>query len=420
MDKSGAKRDLRPNRFLYGMAKAILTVYVRLWLRLRVRRSKSMRGLKPPFVVIANHTSSVDFALVAIAMNRYRLNIVTATALFYDPFGGQLLRRLGCIPKLQMIADPASVRLMMRAVREGGVLCLFPHGHVSYDGKNPPMPAGAGKLLRHLQVPVVLVKLSGAHLSKPKWAKRARRGRVFADVSVMLTPGQLKDMTVDEAEEAVRQNLSFNEYDFSRENRIPYACRNRAKGLERLLYQCPKCHTLYQMQSRGDNLACTACNYGVRMDEFGLLHPLREGDIIFDDPIKWVAFEREMAQKQLSGQGMMRQRAALYRVSQNHARMKRCGEGTLELTVDETRFTGEKDGEPFAFCIQNNRIAALPFSFRQDFWEAPGTEEYYQLVPFENLSLLHMALGFEAAQSIREKEGKIRDGQEQAPGKQDA
>jgi 1-acyl-sn-glycerol-3-phosphate acyltransferase len=398
MAKRKAEGERRPNRLLYALGKALLWPLFRFRYRYRVIRS-GLENLKPPFVVVANHASGFDFALVILAMKGVRLQVVTSAAFFYAPWLRRVLTLAASIPRLQMVPDPVSVRRMMEVVRSGGVICLFPQGQVSYDGRDAKMLAGTGKLLQRLRVPIVSVKLSGAHLTKPKWAKKTRRGRIEAHASVLLTTQQLAAMTPEEIDTTLESTLAFNDYDTNRILRTPFSCRARAAGLERTLYQCPRCHALYHMQTKGDTIVCLACQNGARMDEFGLLHPLNDNDVIFDDPVQWVAFEREMAHRLLL-EGGMQQEAALFSPTDN-ARLERCGEGVLAITTDTLRFDGQKNGEPFHWSMSTARLSALPFSFKQTYWEVPDAREYYRMVPKQTGSLLHMALMLEAAHARR-------------------
>ncbi len=401
MSRGKAKRIKRPNRIIYALLKAYLMLYLRFKRGLRIRRH-GMKEIKPPFVVMGNHGSHYDFAIAALAMKGCRLHVVTATVFYYKPIPRRLLNWLACVPKLQMVSDPVSVRQMLQVIRSGGALGLFPHGQVSYDGRDMPMPQGTGRLIKHMNVPVVNIKIRGAHLSRPKWAIKPRSGRIFADVSVLFTPEQLGEMTAAQIDDGIRDALAFNDYDFSREYRIPYVCKRRAAGLERLLYQCPRCHTLYQMQSRGDVVECAACHNGARMDAYGLLHPLHEGDVIFDDPVQWTAFERDEAGHQLEQQGHFQQSVSLFVAHDERPKFTLRGAGVVTLTKQDLRFEGNKDGKPFSLRISNDRLVAIPFSFQNTYWELPGAKEYYRMVPDQSQSILHMVLALEAAHKIND------------------
>ncbi len=401
MGKPKTQRLRRPNRLLYALGKAVLIPYFRLRYRYRVIKH-DLPKLKPPYIVVANHASSLDFLIMMLAMKGLDIRIVTATVFFYNPMLRTFLGWMGCIPKLQMVADPVSIRQMLTAVKEDGVLGLFPHGQVCHSGNDLPLPSGTGKLLRHMQVPVVNIEIRGAHLSKPKWAYKQRRGRIEAHVRMLFTPEQLKSTPVEQVEQTIQKAISFNDYDWNRNSRVPYRCNARAEGLERILYLCPRCHTHYQMKSRGDTIFCTACNNGARMDEYGQLHALHHGDVIFDDPVQWTAYERDMVKQELLKTGELSRRAVLYIGDEQNPRFIQCGDGVVTLSRDEFRFEGTKDGEPFTYAMANCQLAGLPVSIANTYWEIPGAKQYLRFAPEVKGSLLHMVLGLEAAHELQQ------------------
>ena len=396
--KKGKVKLRRPNRFLYAVGKALLIPFFKLRYRFRVVRH-DMPELKPPYVVIANHASSLDFLIMVLAMKGLDIRIVTATVFFYNPFLRIALRIMGCIPKLQMVSDPISIRQMLTAVKEDGVLGLFPHGQVCHSGSDLPLPPGTGKLLQRMQVPVVNIQIHGASLTKPKWAYKQRRGRIEAHVRMLFTPEEIKALPTEEVEKTIRDAIRFNDYEFNRTWRVPFSCKAPAEGLERILYQCPRCHRLYTMVSSGDTIHCSACNNGARMDDFGQLHPQKDGDIVFEDPVQWTAYERESAKQELKS-GSICQKATLFMGDDKHPRFVKCGEGIVTLTKDEFRFDGTKNGEPFSHVLSNMQLAGLPVSIQSTYWEIPGAREYYRFVPEKKQSLMHMVLGLEEAHEM--------------------
>jgi 1-acyl-sn-glycerol-3-phosphate acyltransferase len=399
MKKDRRNKAFRPNPFVYWFIKAVLTPYMRFRYRLRVKRH-DLPDLKAPFVVMANHAASIDFLIMCYVIQKVPVSVITATVFFYSPFLRVLLNSLGCIPKLQMVSDPLAIRNMFEAVRGGTVLGLFPHGQVCHSGTDLPLPPGTGKLLQRMNLPVVNIEIHGASLAKPKWAYKQRRGRIDVDVKLLLTPEQMKQTPTDELERIVRKAISFDDYQWNRTARVRFKSKAPAEGLERTLYQCPKCKTLYRMRTQGDHIFCEACGNGAVMDEYGQLRPLHPGDFVYSDPVQWTNFEREMVKQELLEKGELVRAATLYKGDYEHPHFDKCGQGTVTLTRDEIRYEGTKFGEPFSYMMTNIQLAGLPVSIQSSYWEFPGAREYYRLIPEEKLSLIHMVLGLEAAHEL--------------------
>jgi 1-acyl-sn-glycerol-3-phosphate acyltransferase len=403
MDKKTKQRTKRPNKLIYSLIKLILWPLFRFRFHLKIDRN-AIAGLKPPFVVLSNHASSYDFCVAAFTLKGFFMEIVTATVFFYDPLVRSILKAVAAIPKLQMVSDPVSVRRMIQTVRDGGVLCLFPQGQVSYDGKNTKILEGTGKLIKKLGVPVVCVRIGGAHLTKPKWCRHTRSGMIRSKANILFSVRQLESMTVEEIDKTIEQALAFNDYEENRRLKIPFKSKARALGLERTLYQCPRCRCLYRMESNGHAIVCHNCGNGAEMDEFGMLHPLKDGDVVFEDTVGWVAFEREEARSTLLSEGAIRREATLFWASEAHPRFRECGEGVTSLTTESIGFDGVKDGKPFSLHVPIGKLASVPFSFRERYWELPDATDYYRMVPKQTASVMHLALAFESAQVISQEQ----------------
>ena len=100
---------------------------------------------------------------------------------------------------------------------------------------------------------------------------RAHGDQVSADVTCLLTPEQIKTMSVDEINEAVRKALTYDEYKYQKENGILIKETYRAEGLHKILYQCPHCLTEHKMASEGADIFCTECNKRWHLNEDGTL-----------------------------------------------------------------------------------------------------------------------------------------------------
>ena len=86
----------KPNAFLYYTVCFFAGLYFRWVLGLRVDRS-AIKGIKPPFFVVAGHTSWLDFYTVSIALLPRRMNYIAAYNFFRDPVLKFLLGFMGVI-----------------------------------------------------------------------------------------------------------------------------------------------------------------------------------------------------------------------------------------------------------------------------------------------------------------------------------
>ncbi len=99
-----------------------------------------IKDVKPPFIVLGNHTSFIDSALVQCAIAKYPCYFLTTNFYFRQPVIGKILRLFGAIPKTQFLPDVRSARGALAAIARGDVVGIFPEGRRSIDGSCCDLP----------------------------------------------------------------------------------------------------------------------------------------------------------------------------------------------------------------------------------------------------------------------------------------
>jgi 1-acyl-sn-glycerol-3-phosphate acyltransferase len=92
----------------------------------------NMEGLKPPYLLLCNHNSFLDFKVTTAAIFPRRANFIVAI----DGYIGRewLLRNVGCICKRKFTNDPLLVRHLRRVVASGDILVVYPEARYSLCG----------------------------------------------------------------------------------------------------------------------------------------------------------------------------------------------------------------------------------------------------------------------------------------------
>ncbi len=127
-----------------------------------------------PAILVANHISGLD-PLLMIACSRRPVRFLIAREQ-YRRFGLRwLFRAAGCIPVDRQRSPEKALRQAIKALREGEVVALFPHGKIHLDSDPPRRTkAGAARLAAISKAPVVPLRISGA----------AREGHVVESVLI--------------------------------------------------------------------------------------------------------------------------------------------------------------------------------------------------------------------------------------------
>ena len=149
------------------------------------------------------------------------------------------------------------------------------------------------------KVPVVAVVHRGNHLYAPFWNFRSKRKvPMHTTFKLILTPEQIQEMSAEQINALLRQELSYDEYRYQKENGIRITEPYRAEGLHKVLYQCPHCLTEFQMDSKGAEIFCNHCGKRWVWHEDGNLEAL-EGETEFTHIPDWFNWERQQVRKQI-------------------------------------------------------------------------------------------------------------------------
>ena len=125
-------------------------------------------------ILCPNHVSHADPPAVGSSMRR-QVHFMAKDELFRVPVLGFLMARIGSFPVRRGAADRKAIRRAMDLLEEGRVVCLFPEGTRSPDGKLQDPELGVGLIALKTGVPVVPVALIGTTGVLPAGASRPSR-----------------------------------------------------------------------------------------------------------------------------------------------------------------------------------------------------------------------------------------------------
>ena len=257
----------------------------------------NMEGLQPPYMMLSNHMHFIDFELAAMGTWPHPVsNVVNIDGYVIKGF---LLEWIGAICTRKFTNDLPLIKSIHQVLQRGDVLGMYPEARYSPCGTTAFLPDSLGKLVKLNKVPVVAVVHRGNHLYAPFWNFRNKRKVPFhTTLKQILTPEQIKAMSVDEINETLRRELAYDDYRYQKDNNILITEKYRAEGLHKVLYQCPHCKTESQMGSAGSELFCTACGKRWSWREDGYLEAL-DGETEFDHIPDWFAWERQQVKEQI-------------------------------------------------------------------------------------------------------------------------
>lgn len=317
---------------------------------------KELNGIKPPYLLLCNHASFLDFKVMTKALFPYRANYVVAL----DGFVGRekIMRDVGCIAKRKFTNDLNLIRQLSVLSKKKQNIVLYPEARYTLDGKESLLPDSLGKFIKMLKLPVVTLIMYGHHLAEPMWDQgRHRKVPTEAFMTGLLTKVDVKNMDVSLINEKVREAMKFNDYTWMKEKGIKVTEPFRAEGLHNILYQCPHCETEYEMDSKDHRIFCKHCDSVFELQEDGELKATL-GETPFKTIPEWFDWQRENVRKEVREGRYHFESKVIIDSLPNAKGYVPMGEGYLTHNADGFLLSGSHAGEDF----QVHRSVAANYS----------------------------------------------------------
>ena len=255
-------------------------------------------GKDEPCLYLMNHSSFIDFEIIADMLYPRPFNIVAST----DAFVGKewLMRQIGCFPTKKFALDLGLVRDMKYVVKElKSSVVMFPEAGYSLDGTATVIPDSLGGLVKLLGVPVVMIRTYGAFSRQPLYNNLQKRNvPVNADMKYLLSTDEIKSKTPEEINELLQAEFTIDHFRWQQEEGIEINEPFRADLLNRVLYKCPHCLKEGKMKGSGTTIRCEACDKEYELTPTGRLEAT-DKDTRFDHIPDWFSWERQCVRREI-------------------------------------------------------------------------------------------------------------------------
>lgn len=240
-------------------------------------RYKTAKNLPENYIVLANHTTDYDPIFVAASFPKQMYFVgsehISRWKLAYP------LLKWGFQPILRYKGTSAAstVMEMLRALRKGANICMFPEGARSWNGVTAPILPSTGKVVKSAKCGLVTYKIEGGYFASPNWSEKGtRRGRVRGAVVNTYSAEDLAKLSIDEINAIINRDLYEDAYDRQLTSPAPYRGKQIAYRMENLLSHCPHCRTMDSVFSKKDTVTCSHCGHHFRYTKYGLLEGIEQ------------------------------------------------------------------------------------------------------------------------------------------------
>ena len=350
--KSKSKKIGKVNSFLYIFVNAYYTrKYVK---KHNITLDKSVaKSIKGPAIVIGPHTCDVDHVISALNLYPVRPTFIISEHLTHLKSTSLFMKLMHAIPKKMFTPDISTIRSILKAKKENAVIVIFPEGRLSCYGRTLPVTDGTAELLKKLEIDVYLWEANGTYLSFPKWRDKGenRVGKIDSTVKLLLSKEDVAAKDVAEIRRITEEALYHDDEKLM--EGVEFKCENMARGLERVLYKCPKCHKEWTLTTEGDHIRCS-CGLDATLDGFYKLHNAPYESI--NDWFEWQQNSIDTETEHLESH------ARFGAVGADGYMDPNAGEGEVYIDKDEFRLSGKIFGEDISFSVKTEKIGAFPIT----------------------------------------------------------
>ena len=237
------------------------------------------------FLLYANHVTDLDPVFVGCSIRRMMAFVA-----------GENLQRMGLLSRIvnrytlvidryKGSTDAACALQVLRTLRKGIPVCMFPSGERSFSGKSVQIHPASAKLAKSAKVPLITYRITGGYLTSPRWADSLRRGSISGAIVHTYSVEELNSLSAEELHKRIETDLYEDAY---AAEPTPYHGKRLAERLETMLYLCPKCGRVDTMRSAGSTFSCT-CGMKAWLTETGRF----DGAQPFAHPGAWDEWQQQ-------------------------------------------------------------------------------------------------------------------------------
>ncbi|MBQ8996320.1 MAG: hypothetical protein IJ091_10960, partial [Oscillospiraceae bacterium] len=275
-----------------------------------------------------NHSSFIDLEIASKMLYPRPYSIICTS----DGFVGKdwLLRQIGCIPTEKFVSDLVLLKDIIYSVKKlNNSVLMYPEASYSFDGTATDLPAGLGRFIKKLGVPVLFIKTEGAFARDPLYNMlQKRRVDVSAHLHYLLSPEDIEKKSGEEIDVILKNAFTFDNFRWQKDNNVRISEPFRADGLERILYKCPCCCKEGCTKGSGTSLICSSCGTEWEMNELGEVI-CKNNDCAYTHIPDWYRWERESVKNEILDGTYILDTDVSIGLMVNHDAIYMVGEGTL-------------------------------------------------------------------------------------------
>ncbi len=334
-------------------------------------------NIEGPFVILSNHPSGLDVYYISELAKPNRLAFILNYYFFRFKIVRYLLNKIGIIPKKLFTPDIKTIKGTLKTLKAGYPVYMCPEGRLGLDGTNYYITKETGKFVKQLKLPIVIVTLKGAYISKPKWRKKRIRSTVESKITRYITKEEVLAKSGEEINQIINESIAYNEYEYIKEKGLTFKYKKKAEGLENVLYYCPKCHQEFTISTKGNTVKCDHCGFSLNILED---YHFNKNEFNINTIHDWYELIKKYENEHIENV-YLETEVDVRKFNIENKKLDETGTGKCILTNHSFKFIGDLKVQEFEIEIANLR--ALAFSAGLEF-ECYHDNELYYFYPKTN------------------------------------
>lgn len=321
--------------------------------RLISRIKYGIKGVKPkkykePILVFSNHTTDMDFICVSSYIKNHMYFVCSQHVLGMGLLGKLLKRWFNPIAVYKGSKKQKEVMDILRRVKKGSSVLIFPEGKISHDGLSTKLDVSVGKLAKMVKCKIVTFRTEGGYFKQPRWQNYNNKGKLFSHGIVgEYDVDTIQQLSPEEITDLINRDLFVDAYQLQESKQKSFKLKKGVLDVTRYFSVCPNCKEIGEMQSTKKEITCK-CGYKLTLDNKFYLH---ETSIASSSAVKtfkeWNNLQQSVIKEMFNKQkNISESDVGLYEIGEAHESRKICQGNLLGstkgLTLGNQQFNFDK------------------------------------------------------------------------------
>lgn len=374
----------RISDFIVGLLRPFINFFMSREITV-LHEGETITKKEEPFFLISNHFNTWD-SFIIMKHNKKPTRFVATEIAYLD-----LIKKLSMgylartIRKRVGKRDFQATKEIFKYIKMGYAIGLFPEGDNTFYGETLDIYQNTGRLIKKANINVILIKQQGGYISQPRWADYfSKKGIVHTTTKTLFKKEELKDLTIEQINQTIEQELYNNDYEFQKEHMYDLMRKKRAEGIERLIYLCNKCDSVLTVSGHNHDITCSNCGTIGTINNYELI----EGNTV-DNLVDYNHYQYQNIDKVINSTFSFT--VTLNIINKKKLKNKKLGKFTL--TYSNKMFYLKNNKQQFTFDMKKMKypVNTMRHSFSFDYNDIyyNFTDIRHQFVLFEMLRYMN-------------------------------